>query len=82
MGDSLTVCLIVSVAIILLLIFCRFADCATCALTWAGVLNLSIARPPIWPAIEEFTNKEPIQEIVHFLRSEKSRSICKPKNEN
>ena len=29
---------------------------------------------------EEFTNNEPIQEIVHFLRSEKSRSICKPKN--
>ena len=31
---------------------------------------------------EEFANNEPIQEIVHFLRSEKSRSICKPKNEN
>ena len=31
---------------------------------------------------EEFTHNEPIQEIVHFLKSEKSRSICKPKNEN
>ena len=29
---------------------------------------------------EEFINNEPIQEIVNFLRSEKSRSICKPKN--
>ncbi len=31
---------------------------------------------------EEFTDNEPIQEIVNFLISEKSRSICKPKNEN
>ena len=29
---------------------------------------------------EEFLNNEPIQEIVQFLKSEKSRSICKPKN--
>ena len=29
---------------------------------------------------EEFLDNEPIQEIVHFLKSEKSRSICKPKN--
>ena len=31
---------------------------------------------------EEFLDNEPIQEIVNFLKSEKSRSICKPKNEN
>ena len=31
---------------------------------------------------EEFTDNEPIQEIVNFLISEKSRSICKPKNAN
>ena len=31
---------------------------------------------------EEFLDNEPIQEIVHFLKSEKSRSICKPKNAN
>ena len=31
---------------------------------------------------EEFVNNEPIQEIVNFLKSEKSRSICKPKNAN
>ena len=31
---------------------------------------------------EEFTDNEPIQEIVQFLKSEKSRSICKPKNAN
>jgi UDP-N-acetylglucosamine acyltransferase len=31
---------------------------------------------------EEFSDNEPIQEIVHFLKSEKSRSICKPKNAN
>ena len=31
---------------------------------------------------EEFLYNEPIQEIVNFLKSEKSRSICKPKNEN
>ena len=31
---------------------------------------------------EEFLDNEPIQEIVQFLKSEKSRSICKPKNEN
>ncbi len=29
---------------------------------------------------EEFLDNEPIQEIVQFLKSEKSRSICKPKN--
>ncbi len=31
---------------------------------------------------EEFLDNEPIQEIVQFLKSEKSRSICKPKNAN
>ena len=31
---------------------------------------------------EEFSDNEPIQEIVQFLKSEKSRSICKPKNAN
>ena len=31
---------------------------------------------------EEFTNNEPVKEIVNFLKSEKSRSICKPKNAN
>ena len=31
---------------------------------------------------EEFLENEPIQEIVQFLKSEKSRSICKPKNAN
>ena len=31
---------------------------------------------------EEFLENEPIQEIVEFLKSEKSRSICKPKNAN
>ena len=31
---------------------------------------------------EEFLDNEPIQEIVLFLKSEKSRSICKPKNAN
>jgi len=31
---------------------------------------------------EEFSENEPIQEIVQFLKSEKSRSICKPKNAN
>ena len=29
---------------------------------------------------EEFTNNEPVKEIVNFLKSEKSRSICKPKD--
>ena len=31
---------------------------------------------------EEFSDNEPIQEIVQFLKSEKTRSICKPKNAN
>ena len=31
---------------------------------------------------EEFLGNEPIQEIVQFLKSDKSRSICKPKNAN
>ena len=31
---------------------------------------------------EEFLDNEPIQEIVQFLKSEKSRSVCKPKNAN
>ena len=31
---------------------------------------------------EEFSDNEPIQEIVQFLKREKSRSICKPKNAN
>ena len=31
---------------------------------------------------EEFTNNEPVKEIVNFLKSEKSRSICKPKDAN
>ncbi len=31
---------------------------------------------------EEFSDNEPIQEIVQFLKSEKSRSICKPNNAN
>ena len=31
---------------------------------------------------EEFLDNEPIQEIVQFLKGEKSRSICKPKNAN
>lgn len=31
---------------------------------------------------EEFSDNEPIQEVVQFLKSEKSRSICKPKNAN
>tara|TARA_B100000886_G_C20419310_1_gene490720 strand:+ start:1492 stop:2289 length:798 start_codon:yes stop_codon:yes gene_type:complete len=31
---------------------------------------------------EEFSKNEPIQEIVNFLTSEKSRSICKPKDAN
>ena len=31
---------------------------------------------------EEFLDNEPIQEIVQFLKREKSRSICKPKNAN
>ena len=31
---------------------------------------------------EEFLDNEPIQEIVQFLKSEKSRSICKPNNAN
>ena len=31
---------------------------------------------------EEFTNNEPVKEIVNFLNSEKSRSICKPKDAN
>jgi len=33
-------------------------------------------------ASEEFSDNEPIQEIVQFLKREKSRSICKPKNAN
>ena len=31
---------------------------------------------------EEFTNNEPVKEIVNFLKGEKSRSICKPKDAN
>lgn len=31
---------------------------------------------------DEFFNNEPVQEIVNFLSKEKSRSICKPKNDN
>ena len=31
---------------------------------------------------EEFTKNEPVKEIVNFLKGEKSRSICKPKDAN
>ena len=31
---------------------------------------------------DEFTNNEPVKEIVNFLKGEKSRSICKPKDAN
>ncbi len=31
---------------------------------------------------EEFTKNEPVKEIVNFLKREKSRSICKPKDAN